>query len=109
MGSIIFKDLLSYGGVNLFVTTRTHDAVPFGDFADAEVIDYADRYESLDKMDVVISATASPHYTLTAAGIEKSLKINKDRVFIDLAVPKDIEDGGGYIYKNIDNLRELSR
>jgi glutamyl-tRNA reductase len=108
MGGIIFKDLLSLECVNLFVTTRTHDAVLFEDFADAEIIDYSERYSHLDKMDIVISATSSPHYTLTADMTEKSIKTQKDRIFIDLAVPKDIEESEKFVYKNIDNLRELS-
>lgn len=108
MGGIIFKDLLSLGYVNLFVTTRTRDTVLFDDFKDAEIIDYSDRYDYLDKMDIIISATSSPHYTLTAKRIEQALKEEKERIFIDLAVPKDIEESERYIYKDIDNLRELS-
>lgn len=108
MGDIIYKDLLSLGYVNLFVTTRTHDAVLFDDFKAAEIIDYSDRYKHLDKMDIIISATSSPHYTLTADKTEQAIKTKKNRIFIDLAVPKDIEESSRYIYKNIDNLRELS-
>lgn len=109
MGKIIFKDLLSLGVVNLFVTTRTHDTVLFDDFKDAEIIDYSERYAYLDKMDVIISATSSPHYTIEAVQAEKAITTDKRRIFIDLAVPKDIENSGRYIYKNIDNLQELSK
>lgn len=109
MGSIIFKDLRSLNRLNLFVTTRTHDVKEISDFDGAEIIDYADRYLYLDKMDIIISATASPHCTLTADKINSALKTEKKRIFIDLALPGDIEESGEYIYKNIDSLRELSK
>lgn len=108
MGSIAFKDLRSLGKLNLFVTSRTHNVTETSDFDGARVIDYADRYAYLDDMDIVISATASPHYTLTAKETAAALKTEKKRIFIDLAVPKDIEEGSGGIYKNIDDLRALS-
>lgn len=108
MGGIVFKDLRSLRKLNLFVTSRTHNVTETSDFDGARVIDYADRYAYLDDMDVVISATASPHYTLTAKETAAALKTEKKRIFIDLAVPKDIEGIGGGIYKNIDDLRALS-
>ncbi len=108
MGGIVFKDLRSLGKLNLFVTSRTHNVTEASDFDGARVIDYADRYAYLDDMDIVISATASPHYTLTAKKTTAALKTEKKRIFIDLAVPKDIEESGGGIYKNIDDLRALS-
>lgn len=107
MGGIVFKDLRSLGKLNLFVTSRTHNVTEASDFDGARVIDYADRYAYLDNMDIIISATASPHYTLTAQKTAAALKTEKKRIFIDLAVPKDIEEYGG-IYKNIDDLRALS-
>lgn len=108
MGSIVYKDMLSLGKLNLLVTTRTHKPSVTDGFHGAKIIDYDKRYEYLDHADIVVSATASPHCTLRADLIKKSLVTKKDRVFIDLAVPKDIEEGEGYIYKNIDCLRELS-
>lgn len=108
MGSIVYKDLLSLGKVKLLVTTRTHNAVVTEGFEGAEVIDYVRRYDYLDRADIVVSATASPHFTLTADRINAAVSTRKDRIFIDLAVPKDIEAGEGFIYKNISDLSKLS-
>ena len=110
IGHIVYKDLASVGGAKLFVTSRTRAKVLFEDFADAEVIDYYSRYDLLDGMDVVISATTSPHLIISQSECEKVLRTRKKRVFIDLAVPRDIgvEKSDLNIYINIDDLRSLS-
>ena len=76
-------------------------------------IDYEDRYEYLDQMDVVISATSSPHYTLTYSKMKKQLTTAKRRVFVDLAVPMDIEAKISAVddtcYYNIDDFTRIAR
>ena len=47
------------------------------------------RLAALDGMDALVSATASPHYTLTAAQLETLS--HPPRVAVDLAVPRDID------------------
>ena len=53
---------------------------------------YEERYDYVDWADVVISATNSPHYTFVASKVQKYLKESKMRLFLDLAVPRDIEE-----------------
>ena len=76
-------------------------------------IDYEDRYEYLGQMDVVISATSSPHYTLTYSKMKKQLTTAKRRVFVDLAVPMDIEAKISAVddtcYYNIDDFTRIAR
>ena len=57
-------------------------------------INYGERLEFLPKCDLVVSATASPNYTLTMEQIENA-KIPGHVVLIDLAVPRDIEPSAG--------------
>lgn len=45
----------------------------------------------MDWADVVISATSSPHYTVTKDELKENIKTKKSRLFIDLAVPNDID------------------
>ncbi len=52
-------------------------------------VDYAKRYEVVEKVDAVISATLSPHYTCEKDEI-LNLK-NYPKLWIDLALPRDIE------------------
>lgn len=63
-------------------------------------------------MDVVISATASPHYTLTGTKVKEHMTTDKPRVFVDLAVPVDIEETIAEFphtfFYNMDDLEELA-
>jgi glutamyl-tRNA reductase len=76
------------------------------------ILEYEDRYAHLDEMDVVISSTASPHYVLTASKVKSALKTEKPRVFVDLAVPMDIEkkvtELGDIYYYNIDDFTKIA-
>ena len=54
-------------------------------------VDYDSRYEYMEEADVVISATSSPHYTITKEDYDLAIKSNRNRIFIDLAVPQDID------------------
>ncbi|HBE78256.1 MAG TPA: glutamyl-tRNA reductase [Firmicutes bacterium] len=73
-----------------------------------EIIDYQLRYDCMNEADLIFSATASPHYTITRDQLEKSLQSAKKRIFIDLAVPrdidKDIRELSGVEYLNLDDL-----
>lgn len=50
---------------------------------------YAARVAALEGLDAVVSATASPHYTLTLAQLQAVR--HPPKVAVDLAVPRDIE------------------
>lgn len=106
-GSVIVKDLLSIGDVNLFATTRTHPPLNGESVTGVQLVDYALRYEYAEKMDAVISATSSPHYVLET----RLLPHNKRRIFIDLAVPKDIDadSKGNFCYINIDDFEKIAK
>jgi len=53
------------------------------------VFDYSDRYERLSEFDAIVSATSSPHYTIELEKLRKCPVI--PRLFLDLAVPRDID------------------
>ncbi|MCD8180178.1 MAG: glutamyl-tRNA reductase [Firmicutes bacterium] len=108
-GSIVLKDLLSLGNVNIYATARTRGGGA-SDNNGAVSVEYEKRYDNLDIYDAVISATSSPHLTLERDKIASAIKTCKTRVFIDLAVPRDIEvaQNESTIYKNIDDLLEIA-
>ena len=113
IGGIVLKNLYSMKGLHVYSTIRnvtmTHDAHIK---SEATIIDYRDRYDYIDQMDACISATASPHYTLTAARVRERIMVDKKRVFVDLAVPVDIEEGvseiPGASYYDMDDFEELA-
>ena len=73
------------------------------------MISYDDRYEALEDADFVISATLSPHYTLSLEGL-KDHKFKEPGYWLDLAVPRDIEPEIGKEYNieilDIDSIGE---
>lgn len=110
IGTIVMKNLVSDYDVALYVTSRQipkggHRVIGTDTLADShcsgrhyrtehyEAIPYDERYQYMDGADVIISATASPHYTITKERWMESIVTEKPRILIDLAVPMDIESG----------------
>ncbi len=91
-GQTIVKDLLSHKNSSVTVTIRQHvpDRYILSD-SRVRTVPYPDRYQYIDRADCIISATASPHYIFTCSEVEKHIHTPKNRLFIDLAVPHDID------------------
>lgn len=110
MGSLIAKDLANAQNVHIYATKREHSPVELP--GNVEIIPYKERYRYLDGADVVISATKSPHYTMTAAECGKAVHTEKNRLFLDIAVPADLDPdiGGlpGVTLHNIDYFQTLT-
>ena len=72
-----------------------------------EVVDFDKRYLQLETSDIIISATSAPHAIFLEKEIKK-LNLNNDKIFLDLAVPRDIESNiGDYPNINLYNLDDL--
>ena len=102
--------LLHQAGCQVTVTLRTYrhgeTVVPSG----CEAQPYDRRFELLGGVDVLISATASPHYTVT---VEQLAQVGKlPRAMVDLAIPRDIEPQVGQLpgvkLFNVDDLMDTS-
>lgn len=112
IGSIVLKNVQQIPELEIYVTMRSRSSLEkLGHGLRYQAISYEERCLWLDEMDVVVSATASPHYTLTAYDLKQYLKTEKDRVFLDLAVPPDIEKlpMARSWYYNIEDMTELAR
>jgi len=89
-------DLLIREGMNVTVTQRSRKrggGVHINNKAD--VIDYDERYRAVEKANIAISATASPHLTLLQSEI--SVLKQLPEIIVDLAVPRDVEPSVGGI------------
>jgi glutamyl-tRNA reductase len=76
----------------VFVSNRTFDrAGKLAGRIGAEAIRFADLKEALKKADVVISATASPHFVIKKETLQEV--IGKGLLIIDLALPRDVQPG----------------
>lgn len=117
IGSIVVKDIADLApGIEIIGTSRSHYSADeiFGRHQQIRIEDYSRRYELAAWADVVISATASPHYTFVSDELANSLKLQpKKRLFLDLAMPKDMDpdiaDIDGCTLQDIDYIRMLSR
>ena len=91
MGGIVLKNLLSQENIRIIATVRSHNGICQSGSPRVENVDYQRRYEYLEEADAVISATASPHYTLMAKQVEQSIKTYKERLFLDISMPPDMD------------------
>jgi glutamyl-tRNA reductase len=99
-------ELLIRENVNVTVTLRTHKKDDIQTPDKATAISYDKRYQAIEKADIVISATTSPHLTISANEMNSLKKWPK--IIVDLAVPRDIEpsvkDLGGVTLLTIDDI-----
>ncbi|MCD8351474.1 MAG: glutamyl-tRNA reductase [Planctomycetaceae bacterium] len=102
--------LLLAEGCRVAMTRRTHrpgrPAMPDG----CEAVEFADRLDAMAGCDVVVSATSSPHFTVTAADF--ATVPQRPNLVVDLAIPRDVEPDvaalPGVTLWNVDNLKQES-
>lgn len=82
---------LAEAGARVTVTVRQYRSgivsIPKG----CDRINYGERMEFFPSCDLIVSATASPNFTLTKELIQQTVTEKKQQILIDLAVPRDIE------------------
>ncbi len=107
MGRLAARALVRVGS-EVTVTLRTYrhgeTLVPQG----CGTVPYARRLDAIEGADLVVSATTSPHFTLTAAQMQTLLC--PPRLLLDLAMPRDIEStaaGAQTALFNLDDLGDL--
>ena len=83
------SELLLRENMNVTVTLRSHKKGAVQIPEQADVISYDERYKALEKADIAVSATASPHLTLSKNEMSKLKQVPK--IIVDLAVPRDVE------------------
>lgn len=117
IGSIVVKDIADLApDIEIIGTSRSHYSADevFGRHQQIRIEDYSRRYELAAWADVIISATASPHYIFVRDELAEAVKKQpKRRLFLDLAMPKDIDPAvaevTGCVLRDIDYIRTLSR
>lgn len=81
--------LLHAEGCRVIVTLRTYrhgmTVIPAG----CTATPYDDRFSAMEKADILLSATVSPHYTVTAE--QFSMLSSKPAYVVDLAMPRDVD------------------
>ncbi|MBR1422800.1 MAG: glutamyl-tRNA reductase [Ruminococcus sp.] len=110
IGSSVVKNLLGHKNVTVSATSRRHGEDVLLSRR-VRTIDFADRYREIAAADCIISATSSPHRTVTLSRLTEN-NISGRKLFIDLAVPADIDrciGGFGEFERiDIDGIGELA-
>jgi glutamyl-tRNA reductase len=115
MSRITAQSLVSRGARSIFVSNRSFDrAEELATEMGGQAVRFDDWQKVLERVDIVISSTGSPHAIVHRADVEKARRARKYRplFFIDIAVPRDIDPAVGeieevYLY-DIDTLEQLA-
>jgi len=111
MGKLVLKNLLAKDFNKLYMSNRSHDKVVDLKHISEKItpIAYDRRYDYLKDMDILITATGSPH---TIIKHENLYELSKKLVILDLAVPRDVDSDIDQLENctlfNIDHLKEIS-
>lgn len=118
MGNILAKNLMGKGIERIIGTKRSRiplfeENTDNSELKRIDIIDFEDRYKYIAEADVIVSVTSSPHFTLVADKVENAIdKKEKKRLFIDMAVPHDIDgrvrDIAGCSYMDIDDFKSAA-
>ena len=93
MGTIIMKNIYDKQKVEIIGTSRSHNSIEkiSMDYQNIQMVEYKSRYQFMEEADIIVSATTSPHYTVTYHELSENIHTEKERLFIDLSVPMDID------------------
>lgn len=111
MGKLTLKYLLEEEVDNIYMINRNHKKVVdlSKEYSKVKPVDYYDRYKILNDVDILITATTSPHVIIKKDEIKD---INKSLTILDLAIPKDVEncvtDIENITLYDIDDLKDIS-
>ena len=118
IAELAVRYLLSAGVRQLTIVNRNEDrahglAEEFRsvDFV-PQVVPWATLGEALTQHDIVVASTAAPHAVITTAMVKQAMRRRRQPLmFMDLAVPRDVEPSVGelgdvYLY-NIDHLESV--
>ncbi|CEN89746.1 glutamyl-tRNA reductase [[Clostridium] sordellii] len=99
MSKLAMKHLEEEKLNSIYVTNRSYEKLQDiqDEYKNLIPIKYEERYSVLEKVDVVISATASPH---TVIKKENMPNLSNALIMMDIALPRDID-------KNIDTLENI--
>jgi glutamyl-tRNA reductase len=108
------RALADSGGRTVFVATRRRDrAVSLARRHHGEAMSFDELPDALERADVVVAATASPHLLIEARelGEVMSCRDGRPMLLVDLAVPRDIDPECGELdgvsLYDIDDLEQV--
>ena len=93
IGSIVAKDLIAKGISVIGTSRKRHQSeeIFLQNSTNMEWLDFENRYDAVNRVSAIVSATTSPHYTLTKEKFIHHAEEGSPYLLIDLAVPYDID------------------
>jgi glutamyl-tRNA reductase len=91
---LVAKALVARGVTTVFVANRHHDrAIGLAQRFGGDAVRLEDLPEQLVEVDIVVSATNSPHHIVERDGLARVMEAREDRalLLVDIAVPRDID------------------
>lgn len=114
MAELTARHLLDHGVKNVIVSNRNYDrAVELAEKFGGEAVHAENAMAYEINADIVITSTGAPHYIVKAWDTQHLMKKRKNKpiIFIDIAVPRDVEpevaDIKGVSLYNIDDLEAV--
>tara|TARA_B100000614_G_scaffold163174_1_gene145157 strand:+ start:1 stop:828 length:828 start_codon:yes stop_codon:yes gene_type:complete len=111
---LLVKHLLNKNVNDIIITNRTKlKGKRFADTYDLKTIPYSQMQSKINDVDIVVFSTSSDKPLISKKDVEKEYDINKNKslLFIDLSVPRNIDDDistiGNINLINIDNLKDI--
>jgi glutamyl-tRNA reductase len=109
------RSLLSRGAKSIIVANRSFDkAEALAKELGGRAVNFDTWMNEFERVDIVISSTAAPHYILDRAKLAPLMKVRKNRplLLIDIAVPRDIDPEVNLLNQvylfNIDDLQQIA-
>ncbi len=91
---LVAKALVARGVATVFVANRHHDrAIGLAQRFDGDAVRLEDLPDQLAEVDIVVSATHSPHHIVERDALARVMEAREGQplLFVDIAVPRDIE------------------
>ncbi len=114
MCELAAKHFINAGIYEIYITNRTFSrAIALAEDFGGEAVPFTDYAALFEKVDIILSSTGAPQPIVTTDAVARAMKKRKNRpmFFIDIAVPRDVEEkvhslSNVYLY-DIDDLREV--
>lgn len=111
MGRLALKHMYEEETGKLYVAYRNRQKILdiLEEYPQVIAVDYKDRYQIIKDIDVLITATSSPHLIIKANELPM---LNKELYILDMAIPRDVDAAVANEHKihlhNIDDLKSIS-
>lgn len=79
---------------HIYITNRTYKKIEDikKKFNTLNLVEFKDKYSSLTKTDIIISATSAAHIVVDYDKFVNLMDTNRNYIFLDLAVPRDVDE-----------------